>query len=255
MSSTRLPNKPLADIHGLPMIVRVAARAAQSNANRVVVACDDQRIQEVCLDHQIECVRTRPTHPSGSDRLAEACELLKLQANEVIVNVQGDEPLIEPQLINEVAALLHSNPNSPMATVAHPIQHQSDFDNPNVVKVVLSGKSRALYFSRSAIPFWRDRPNAQANHFAPDLDGQYIAALRHVGLYAYQAAFLKIFPTLEPSPLERIEALEQLRVLWHDYPIEVHVSQTACATGVDTPEDLERVRTILAAFKTRPFGQ
>jgi 3-deoxy-manno-octulosonate cytidylyltransferase (CMP-KDO synthetase) len=246
MSSTRLPNKPLADIHGLPMIVRVAMRAAQSNATRVVVACDDPRIQEVCVAHDIACVITKSSHPSGSDRLAEACELLQLAPGEVVVNVQGDEPLIEPELINQVASLLHANPLSPMATVAHPIQNQADFDNPNVVKVVLSHNSRALYFSRAPIPFWRDAPNRAEDTFAPVLSSNRFKALRHVGLYAYKASFLKVFPTLEPSPLEQIEALEQLRVLWHDLPIEVHVSQTVCASGVDTAEDLELVRKILA---------
>jgi 3-deoxy-manno-octulosonate cytidylyltransferase (CMP-KDO synthetase) len=246
LSSTRLPNKPLADIHGLPMIVRVALRAAQSHATRVVVACDDPRIQEVCLAHQIECVMTKSTHLSGSDRLAEACELLKLDDQEVVVNVQGDEPLIEPELINEVAAKLHANANSVMSTVAHPIQNQSDFDNPNVVKVVLSKSSRALYFTRCAVPFWRDAPKRDGNTFAAVLDSRSYSALRHVGLYAYKASFLKRFPLLEPSPLERIESLEQLRVLWHDFSIEVHVSPNACASGVDTPEDLERVRQQLA---------
>jgi 3-deoxy-manno-octulosonate cytidylyltransferase (CMP-KDO synthetase) len=189
---------------------------------------------------------TKSTHLSGSDRLAEACELLKLGDQEVVVNVQGDEPLIEPELINEVAARLHDNSNSVMATVAHPIQNQADFDNPNVVKVVLSKSSRALYFTRASVPFWRDAPNRSENSFAAVLDSRPFSALRHVGLYAYKVAFLKRFPLLEPSPLERIESLEQLRVLWHDHAIEVHVSQNVCASGVDTPEDLERVRQQLA---------
>jgi 3-deoxy-manno-octulosonate cytidylyltransferase (CMP-KDO synthetase) len=133
-----------------------------------------------------------------------------------------------------------------MATVAHPIQNQSDFDNPNVVKVVLSQSSRAMYFSRAAIPYWRDAPKDQAQRFAPRVNFGEHTALRHVGLYAYRVSFLKRFPTLEPSPLEQIEALEQLRVLWHDFPIEVHVSPHVCAAGVDTPEDLERVRKLLA---------
>ncbi len=241
LSSSRLPEKPLADIAGLPMIVRVAQRARMSKATRVVVATDDLRIFQVCEHHGIEVLMTDKDHPSGSDRLAQCCDLLGLQGSQVVVNVQGDEPLIEPSLIDQVASVLMGNPNCPMATVAHPIDRLEDFLNPNVVKVVLDKIGMALYFSRSPIPFARDTPLlVQQKNEESFLKS--IQALRHIGIYAYQAGFLKSFPLLSVSPLERIEALEQLRVLWHGHPIAVHVTSLACHAGVDTQEDLDRIR-------------
>ena len=238
LASTRLPRKPLADIAGVPMVVRVAQRAALSGAARVVVAADDAAIVEACRAHGVQALLTRVDHASGSDRLAEACVALGLDGADIVVNVQGDEPLIDPALVARTAALLPEHPDCVMGTAAHAIDDLGDFANPNIVKVVLDARSRALYFSRAAIPFWRDAP-------APGALPPQPAALRHIGLYAYRAAFLRRFPALPPAPLEATEALEQLRVLWHGERIAVHVTDTAPGIGVDTPEDLERVRRLL----------
>jgi len=240
LASTRLPNKPLADLAGLPMIVRVAQRAALSGAAAVVVAADHADIVAACAAHGVRALLTRADHPTGSDRLAEACALLGLDGSDLVVNVQGDEPLIEPGLIDACAALLAERPDCVMSTAAHPIGERAELDNPNVVKVVLDAAGRALYFSRAAIPWWRDGRAAGTSAL------QQPAPLRHIGLYAYQAGFLRRFPGLEAAPLERLESLEQLRVLWHGERIAVHVTDHAPGPGVDTPEDLERVRRILS---------
>ncbi|KQV85472.1 3-deoxy-manno-octulosonate cytidylyltransferase [Rhizobacter sp. Root1221] len=240
LQSTRLPRKPLADIAGLPMVVRVAQRAALSGASRVVVAADDAEIVAACQSHGIACVATRPDHATGSDRLAEACTLLGLDGTDVVVNVQGDEPLIDPALIDACAALLAQRPECVMGTAAHAIDAVDEFVNPNVVKVVLDGAGRALYFSRAPMPWWRDG-NAGGVTALPSP-----APLRHIGLYAYQAGFLRRFPTLPACPLEAVESLEQLRVLWHGERIAVHVTPSRPGPGVDTPEDLARVRALFA---------
>jgi len=240
LASTRLPDKPLADIAGLPMVVRVAQRALQSAAGRVVVAADAAAIVDACQRHGIDALITRADHPSGSDRLAEACQLLGLDGDDLIVNLQGDEPLIEPAMLDACAALLQQRPDCVMSTVAHAIDDVAEFINPNVVKVVLDAQSRALYFSRAPIAWWRDG-FAAGIHALPAL-----APLRHVGLYAYRAGFLRRFPALAQAPLEQIEALEQLRVLWHGERIAVHVAAERPGPGVDTPEDLARVRALLA---------
>jgi 3-deoxy-manno-octulosonate cytidylyltransferase (CMP-KDO synthetase) len=243
LASTRLPDKPLADIGGLPMVVRVAQQAKRSSATEVVVAADDARIVLACELHGVRALLTRPDHASGSDRLAEACEQLGWHGDHRVVNVQGDEPLIEPTLIDACAALLDARPDCVMSTVAHAIDDVADFLNPNVVKVVLDGAGRALYFSRSPIPCWRDAlPAAPLPQPAP---------LRHVGVYGYRAGFLRGFPQLSPAPLEQLEALEQLRVLWHGERIAVHVSASTPAAGVDTPDDLARVRAWIAASSDR----
>ena len=236
LASTRLPGKPLADLGGLPMIVRVAQRAAQSAASRVVVAADHRDIIDACSAHGVAAVLTRDDHATGSDRLAEACALLGLDGADLVVNVQGDEPLIDPGLIDACAALLAQHPDCVMSTAAHAIDTIEEFDNPNVVKVVLDAAGRALYFSRAPIPWWRDARACGALPISRE------RPLRHIGLYAYQAGFLRRFAQLAASPLEHIEALEQLRVLWHGERIAVHVSDTRPGAGVDTPDDLDRVR-------------
>jgi len=238
LASTRLPRKPLADIGGLPMIVRVARQAALSGAQRVVVAGDDAEIVTACEAHGVAALLTRRDHASGSDRLAEACVRLGLDGADVVVNVQGDEPLIDPELVARCAHLLDEHPDCVIATAAHAITSAADFANPNIVKVVLDAAGRALYFTRAPVPFWRDAP-------APSMLPSDPAPLRHVGLYAYRASFLRRFPTLAPAPIERTEALEQLRVLWHGERIAVHVTEHAPGAGIDTPEDLERVRALL----------
>jgi len=239
LASTRLPNKPLADIGGLPMVVRVARQAHASGAERCVVAADDLSIVRACEGHGVEALLTRTDHPSGSDRLAEACDLLALPDDALVVNVQGDEPLIDPLLISAVARTLEQHPHCVMSTAAHPIADAAEFQNPNVVKVVLDKAGQALYFSRAAMPFWRDAPAPGALPQEPD-------ALRHLGIYGYRVGFLRQFPRLEPAPLERCESLEQLRVLWHGHRIAVHISPEAAGPGVDTPQDLERVRRLFS---------
>lgn len=234
LASTRLPDKPLADIAGKPMVVRVAERAAGSGAAQVVVAADHPSIVDACTVHGVRCLLTRSTHASGSDRLAEACVQLGLDGDDIVVNVQGDEPLIEPALIRDCAALLPAHPDCAVGTAAHPIADLADFLNPNVVKVVCDAAGRALYFSRAPIPCWRDG--------AGELPQP--APLRHMGLYAYRAGYLRRFPALAPAPLELLEALEQLRVLWHGERIAVLVTDHAPGAGVDTPADLERVRAL-----------
>ena len=238
LASTRLPHKPLADIHGLPMVVRVAQRAALSNASQVVVAADSIEIVQACQAHGVRAMLTQVDHPSGSDRLAEASALLGLKPHDVVVNVQGDEPLINPELINQVAELLVQRPSASMSTAAHEIHELAEFTNPNVVKVVIDQSQLALYFSRAPIPWWRDG-FAKGIQTLPQP-----APLRHIGIYAYRVGFLQSFPTLQPAPIETGEALEQLRALWHGHKIAVHITPDAPGPGVDTPEDLERVRAL-----------
>ena len=250
MASSRLPNKPLADIAGLPMVVRVAQRAMLSNARQVVVAADDERIVAACEAHGVQALLTRQDHISGSDRLAEACQLLGLSHEAVVVNVQGDEPLIDPALIDQVAQLLIDRPEASMSTAAHAITLLADFCNPNVVKVVTDARQMALYFSRAPIPWWRDG-QSNASHLGKDLEPftqlPTPPPLRHVGIYAYRAGFLAQFPQLPPAPIEQLESLEQLRALWHGHRIAVYTTDQAPGPGVDTPEDLERVRAAIGA--------
>ncbi|TNF59783.1 MAG: 3-deoxy-manno-octulosonate cytidylyltransferase [Burkholderiales bacterium] len=238
MASSRLPDKPLADIAGLPMVVRVALQAGRSAAQSVWVAADDERIVRACQRHGIQALMTDASHPSGSDRLAQACRLLGLDADALVVNVQGDEPLIEPALIDAVADTLGQRPDCVMSTAAHPVADAGSLYNPNVVKVVTDRQGTAMYFSRAPIPFWRDAPDA--------LTLPSPAPLRHIGIYAYRAGFLRQFPGLEPAPEERTESLEQLRVLWHGGRIAVHRSDRTPGPGVDTPQDLEHVRSLIA---------
>ena len=241
LGSTRLPRKPLADIGGKPMVIRVAERAKQSLAQSVVVATDSPEIQAACDEHRIDCLLTSADHPTGTDRIAEVAQLLKLPSNALIVNVQGDEPLIPPELINQVASTLAAHEECAISTVAVPIHNEAEINNPNVVKVVLTRSGEALYFSRAPIPFIRD----------PQV-GQKTGHLRHLGIYAYRADFLQAYSRLEPAPPEQAEALEQLRALWNGYRIAVHTTLEAPPAGVDTAEDLERVRQLMARSPVNP---
>ena len=228
LASSRLERKALADLGGKPMVIRVAERSAQSAANRIIVATDAQEIESVCKAANLEVMMTREDHPSGTDRLAEVALQLGLNDEAIVVNVQGDEPLIPVDLINQVANTLQSKPHCAMATAAVAIHDQSEIANPNAVKVVLSKNNEALYFSRSTIPFDR-------NHRSP-------IYYRHLGIYAYRTGFLKAFSNLAISPLEQAESLEQLRALWHGYAIAVHITPESPPPGVDTQADLDRAR-------------
>jgi 3-deoxy-manno-octulosonate cytidylyltransferase (CMP-KDO synthetase) len=229
-ASTRFPGKPLAEIGGKPMVVHVCERAAKSGAAGVYVATDDERIAHAVRAHGHAVIMTRADHPSGTDRIAEAARKLKLGERQIVVNVQGDEPLIAPRLIRSVGTLLAKKPAASVATACHAIGDPDALDNPNVVKVVLDAEGYALYFSRARIPYPRE-PGA--------------TWYRHAGIYGYRVAFLKAYARLKPAPLERSEALEQLRVLWHGYRIAVAVTQAEIPPGVDTPRDLEAVRKIV----------
>ncbi len=243
-ASTRLPGKPLADIAGQPMIVRVAAAARGARTDGVWVATDDERIAAAVRQHGFDAVMTRTDHASGTDRIAEVADQLGWNDEDIVVNVQGDEPLLDPALIEAVATALHGNPDAAMATAAHPLSVAADMFNPNVVKVVCDVRGRALYFSRAPIPWDRDRFVETRDELPADLPAQ-----RHIGLYAYRVSFLRRFGRLAVSPLERCESLEQLRALWHGYPIQVVTVDHPPAPGVDTPEDLERVRRLFDAGK------
>lgn len=236
-ASTRLPGKPLLDIAGKPMVVRVVEAAKRSAATSVVVATDDQRVADTVRSHGHDVCLTRADHPSGTDRLAEVAERMQWPDSQIVVNVQGDEPLLDPVLIDAVARALEADIDAAVATAAHPIAAADEFFNPNVVKVVCDARGRALYFSRAPIPWHRDGFAVARDVLPADL-----GARRHIGLYAYRAAFLRRYGQLAPAPQERSESLEQLRALWHGYPIQVVDARQAPAPGVDTPEDLVRIR-------------
>ena len=236
-ASARLPGKPLLDIGGKPMVVRVAEQAAKSGASEIVIATDFKKIMQAAAEHHIKAVMTRLDHASGTDRIAEVAQILGWGDHTIVVNVQGDEPLIDPKLIQEVAAHLAHSKEAVMATACHAIHDEASFLNPNIVKVVLDANGNALYFSRSPIPYPRD-----------DVFKQNIQAYRHIGIYAYRVGFLKKYATLAVTELEKIESLEQLRVLHHGYKIGVTITQHAPASGVDTQEDLDFVRS---AFKDK----
>lgn len=247
LHSTRLPQKPLADIAGKPMVVRVAERARLSGATRVVIATDHASIAEAASAHGVECVMTDAAHPTGTDRLAQAVALLDLRDDAIAVNVQGDEPLIDPQMIAAVAALAAATPDAAIATAAHPIHALDEIMSPNVVKAVTDARGMALYFSRAPIPFARDalvQTDAASRQSALSRAGY--GALRHVGIYAYRVSYLRTYAALAPAPAEQWEALEQLRALHHGYRIAVLTWNGALAPGVDTPEDLERVRRFMS---------
>jgi 3-deoxy-manno-octulosonate cytidylyltransferase (CMP-KDO synthetase) len=250
-ASTRLPGKPLADIGGKPMVVRVAERALASGAARVAVATDDERVRAAVVAHGFAACMTRADHPTGTDRLAEAAVQLGLPDDAIVVNVQGDEPLLAPALIRAMADLLAAKPDAAIATACHAIDDPDEAFNPNVVKVVADRAGYAMYFSRATIPWARDAfaANAAGAGGPPALPPG-LPLFRHYGLYAYRVSFLRAYPDLAPAPIERYEALEQLRALWHGYRIAVAVTAGTPAPGVDTPEDLERVRAIYAAGAT-----
>jgi len=242
LASTRLPGKMLADLAGVPMVVRVAQRAAQSGAQDIFIATDDKKIAQVVRSFGIQAVMTRGDHPSGTDRLAETVSHLKLSDDAIVVNVQGDEPLIDPALIHQVASLLAQHPCAAIATCAAPIADAAHFFNPNIVKVVCDKNKLALYFSRAPIPWAREALSNGAQTLPPSLP-----ALHHIGLYAYRVHFLKIFPGLSRGVLEDIESLEQLRALEHGFKIAVHQTDYHPGAGVDTQADLDRVRQLLSA--------
>lgn len=241
-ASTRLPGKMLADLAGLPMVVRVARQAAKSSATSVVIAADHEDILHAVAAHGEKGLLTNPNHPSGTDRLAEAAELLDLPDDAIVVNVQGDEPLLPSGLIDKVAQQLVDHPTASIATLCHPIHEAAEFFNPNVVKVVFDQHGRAMTFSRAPIPYARD---AFANDKATLPAG--LPAFRHIGIYAYRVSFLRAYRGLTPTALEQFEALEQLRAMWHGYEISVAVVDEPPPAGVDTADDLARVRAWLAA--------
>lgn len=246
MASSRLPGKPLADLNGKPMIVRVAETAARADPDRLAVATDDPRIADAVHAAGFEAVMTRADHASGTDRLAEAAAVLGLADDDIVVNLQGDEPFMPPAILREVAAALAAHPGCAMATAAHEIGDEASLMNPNVVKVVCRADGRALYFSRAPIPLMRDRP-ADGTGTGGLPERARAQTLRHIGLYAYRAGFLAAFPGLPQAPLEQLEALEQLRALWHGHDIAVIRLDDDPGAGIDTPEDLVRARERLAA--------
>ena len=235
-ASTRFPGKPLADIDGWPMIRHVVERGRESGAERVVVATDDTRIESVCADLGVESIRTRDDHASGTDRLAEVVERMDFPSDAIVVNVQGDEPLMPPSFIRQVATALAERPSTPVATLVAPLAGAEELHNPDVVKVVRDATGHALYFSRAPIPWDRDNGGTPRR-----ICGWW----RHLGIYAYQAGFLRTYPTLEAAPMESVESLEQLRVLWNGHRIHAGEVHGDAGPGVDRPEDVERVGSLL----------
>jgi 3-deoxy-manno-octulosonate cytidylyltransferase (CMP-KDO synthetase) len=236
LASTRLPGKMLADIAGIPMVIRVALQARKSKAARVMIATDHADIAAAAAYHGVEVLMTLAHHPSGTDRLAEAAEQLGLEHDDIVVNVQGDEPFINPLLINQVANLLAAHPEAAMSTCAKPFANTDNFLQPNMVKVVCNQMQEALYFSRAPIP-WHNTSQLET-----------IKPLHHIGLYAYRAGFLQKFPKLPRSPLESSESLEQLRALEYGYRIKVMITTNHIGFGIDTPFDLDHARRIAVAF-------
>ena len=235
-ASSRLPGKPLLDIAGKPMVIRVSEQARKSGAEAVVIATDFEKIVQVAQEHHVDAVMTRVDHQSGTDRIAEVAQNLNWDNNDIVVNVQGDEPLIDPALIQEVALTLAHSRDAVMATACHAIHDEASMLNPNVVKVVMDADGNAMYFSRAPIPYPRDEAHKQS-----------LKAHRHIGIYAYRVGFLKQYAELSVTQLEQIESLEQLRVLHHGYKIAITVTDHAPATGVDTQADLDYVRSVFQA--------
>ncbi len=241
-ASSRLPGKPLADIAGKPMVVHVAERAQEAGAQEVIVATDDRRIHDAVAAHGHQAIMTRPDHASGTDRIAEVARLRGWPAERIVVNVQGDEPRIPAILVRSVAEQLASHGDAAIATACHPITSAAEMFDPNAVKVVIDQNGYALYFSRAPIPYARDAFRTERSALPAGLP-----AYRHLGLYAYRCSFLKAYAGLAPATLEQFEALEQLRALAHGYRISVAVTRHAPEPGVDTPEDLEKMRRAFSA--------
>ena len=239
-ASSRFPGKPLADLGGKPMVVRVAERAMKSGAAEVLVATDHDDIAATCAQYGIQAVMTRRGHASGTDRIAEVAAKQRYGAGRILVNVQGDEPMIDPALIRKVAACLAAHPAAQIATACHPITTAREIANPNIVKVVLDHAGYALYFSRAPVPYARDA-YAGGITAAP----RRLPVYRHLGIYAYRCGFLRTFTRLKPALIERFEALEQLRALANGYRICVVVTRKVQHPGVDTPRDLAQVRRAL----------
>ncbi|MDR0996357.1 MAG: 3-deoxy-manno-octulosonate cytidylyltransferase [Zoogloeaceae bacterium] len=237
-ASTRLPGKPLLDLGGKPMVVRVAERAKAAGAQTVVVATDSPEVEAAAKAHGIDALMTSADHASGTDRLAEVVRAQGWGDEVLVVNVQGDEPLIDPAHITLAARSLAGS-GADIATLAHPLSSAEEFFNPNVVKVVCNEQGDALYFSRAPIPWARDAFATDRNQLPAALP-----AYRHIGLYAYRAAFLRDYAALAPSPLEQLESLEQLRALWHGRRIRVEIVSGPPAPGVDTPEDAARMQAM-----------
>lgn len=245
-ASTRLPGKPLLDIEGTPMVIRVARQARASGAAAVVIATDHEGIAKTARDHAIDVEMTSPDHPSGTDRIAEVARKRGWTGSDIVVNVQGDEPLIEPALISGLAATLAAAHDAAIATLCCPVKDRDDFTNPNVVKVVLDKRGNALYFSRASIPYPRDAMSSPPLSLPADLP-----AYRHIGMYAFRCSFLQAYSALEPAPIERHESLEQLRALWHGYRIAVTICPDSPVAGVDTQDDLARVRAHVRGLDAR----
>ena len=246
-ASTRLPGKPLADLGGRPMVVRVVEAALRSGADDVVVATDDPRVFAAVEAAGHPVLMTSPDHPSGTDRIAEVATRMGWADDTIVVNVQGDEPLIDPTLIRNVADALSRDEGAAIATAAHPFDDADTFFDPNAVKVVTAASGRALYFSRAPIPWHRDGLAASRTSLPADF-----VCRRHIGLYAYRVHFLHRFASLAPAPIEQWESLEQLRALWHGFAIQVVDCEQAPLPGVDTPADLERVRALMAQGAASP---
>lgn len=236
-ASTRLPGKALLDIAGKPMIQRVWERACESSANSVVIATDDERIVDAASSFGAQVCMTSDKHPSGTDRLAQVAEDLKLDSEHIVVNVQGDEPLIPPALIDQVAANLHHNQQASIATLCESIDSNDEIHNPNAVKVVFDKSGMALYFSRAAIPWARDEFSSSVSK-RPSQGSWF----RHIGIYAYRVGFLERFVSWETAPIEELEQLEQLRALYNGERIHVEQASESVPAGVDTQEDLDKVR-------------
>lgn len=237
-ASTRLPGKPLLDICGKPMVVRVAEQAAQSGARQIIIATDHAPIVAIAQEHGFQACMTRADHASGTDRIAEVAAQQGWADDTIVVNVQGDEPLIPPQLISAVAQHLHDHPECAIATACHPIHDEASMRNPNIVKAVLDKHGNALYFSRAPIPWPRDA-YAKDQPLPADVN-----VLRHIGIYAYRAGFLRAYGRLAPAPIEQVESLEQLRALYHGYKIGVTKTDQAPPSGVDTEQDLGNARRL-----------